>query len=100
MSLNVGQVLVVLALITFGIAALGWTYRRIDLVAIGLALWSLASLVSRVPLVFQHFVGPLGTVILILAFLSFVAAAVGWRYRKVNLIAAGLALWTLSAIVP
>jgi len=29
-----------------------------------------------------------------------VAAAVGWRYRKVNLIAAGLALWTLSAIVP
>ena len=62
MSLNVGQVLVVLALITFVIAALGWTYRRIDLVAIGLALWSLASLVSRVPLVFRHFVGPLGTV--------------------------------------
>jgi hypothetical protein len=36
----------------------------------------------------------------VLAFLAFVAAAAGWRYRKVNLIATGLALWTLSSLVP
>jgi len=41
----------------------------------------------------------LGTIILLLAFLAFVAAAVGWRYRKLNLIAIGLGLWTLSAVV-
>ena len=40
-----------------------------------------------------------GTIVLLLAFLAFVAAAVGWRYRKINLIAVGLALWVLSLII-
>jgi hypothetical protein len=34
----------------------------------------------------------------ILAFIAFVGAAVGYRYRKVNLIAVGLALWMLSLV--
>ena len=37
--------------------------------------------------------------ILIVAFIAFVAAAIGWRYRKLNLIAVGLALWMLSLVV-
>ena len=100
MSINFALLLVVLALVTFALAATGWKFRTVDLVAVGLALWSLASLINRASLVFQHFIGPLGTLILLLGFLAFVAAVIGWHYRRVNLIAAGLGLWTLSAIVP
>jgi hypothetical protein len=100
MSFNFALLLVVLAVITFALAAIGWKFRTFDLVAVGLALWSLSSLVNRISLVFQHFFGPLGAAILLLAFLAFVAAAIGWHYRKINLVAAGLALWTLSSFVP
>jgi len=93
MSLNLSVILVILALVAFVLAAIGWTYRKTDLIAVGLALWALSFLISR----FSHL--SLGTIILLLAFLAFVAAAVGWRYRKINLIAIGLALWTLSAVV-
>ncbi|TMF36069.1 MAG: hypothetical protein E6I30_04555 [Chloroflexi bacterium] len=93
MSLNLSVILVLLALVAFVLAAIGWTYRKTDLIAVGLALWSLSFLISRL----SHL--SLGTIILLLAFLAFVAAAVGWRYRKINLIAIGLALWTLSAVV-
>ena len=41
----------------------------------------------------------LSTILLILAFIAFVAAAVGWGYKKTNLLAIGLALWVLSIIV-
>jgi hypothetical protein len=41
----------------------------------------------------------LSTILLILAFIAFVLAAVGWSYRKTNLIAVGLALWVLSLLV-
>jgi uncharacterized Tic20 family protein len=94
MSLNLSVLLVILALVAFVLAAIGWTYRKTDLIAIGLALWSLSFLVNRLSNL------SLSTVILVLAFLAFVAAAAGWRYRKINLIAIGLALWALSAIVP
>jgi uncharacterized Tic20 family protein len=94
MSLNLSVLLVILALVAFVLAAIGWTYRKVDLIAIGLALWSLSFLISRL----SHL--SLSTVILVLAFLAFVAAAAGWRYRKINLIATGLALWTLSAVIP
>ena len=92
MSLTV--ILEVLALIAFALAAIGWSYRKIDLIAIGLALWSLSLLLGRL----SHL--NLSTILLLLGFLAFVAAAVGWRYRKVNLIAIGLALWVLSLLVP
>ena len=92
MSLTV--ILEVLALIAFALAAIGWSYRKIDLIAIGLALWSLSLLLGRL----SHL--NLSTILLLLGFLAFVAAAVGWHYRKVNLIAIGLALWVLSLLVP
>ena len=41
----------------------------------------------------------LSSILLILAFIAFVAAAVGWGYKKTNLLAIGLALWVLSIIV-
>ena len=92
MSLTV--ILEVLALIAFALAAIGWSYRKIDLIAIGLALWSLSLLLGRL----SHL--NLSAILLLLGFLAFVAAAVGWRYRKGNLIAIGLALWVLSLLVP
>lgn len=91
--MSIGLLLVILALIAFILAAIGWTWRKTDLIAVGLALWSLSILIPRL----SHL--SLGTVILLLAFLAFVAAVVGWRYRKVNLIAIGLALWTLTYVV-
>jgi hypothetical protein len=39
------------------------------------------------------------TILMLLAFIAFVAAAVGYRYRKVNLIAVGLAIWMLSLVL-
>jgi hypothetical protein len=92
--LNLSVLLVILALIAFALAAIGWTYRKTDLIAVGLALWSLSFLIARL----SHL--GISTVVLLLAFLAFVAAAVGWRYRKINLIAVGLALWALSQIIP
>ena len=87
-------ILEILALVAFALAAIGWSYRKIDLIAVGLALWSLSLLIGRL----SHL--NLSAIILLLAFLAFVASAVGWRYRKLNLIAIGLALWVLSLVVP
>lgn len=41
----------------------------------------------------------LSTLLLILAFIAFVLAAIGWGYKKTNLIGAGLALWVLSSLI-
>ena len=41
----------------------------------------------------------LDLLLLVVAFLCFVGAAVGVNARKVNLVAAGLAVWVLSLIV-
>jgi hypothetical protein len=93
MSLSLNTILLVLALIAFILAAIGFTWRKTEWIAIGLALWSLYALLPRL----SNLTIP--TLILLLAFLAFVAAAVGWRYRKINLIAVGLALWVLSLIL-
>jgi hypothetical protein len=85
--------LLVVALIAFVIAAIGWTWRKTDLIAIGLALWALADLIGRLSNL------TINTLLVLLAFIAFVAAAIGWRYRKINLIAVGLALWMLSMIL-
>ncbi len=87
-------VLLILALIAFVIAATGLTYKKTDLIAIGLALWSLSDLLVRLSSSVR-----ISTIVLIFAFIAFVAAAIGWRYRKVNLIAVGLALWMLSLVM-
>ena len=93
MSLTLNSVLLILALIAFVLAAIGFTWRKTEWIAIGLALWSLHDLLPRLSSL------NIPTIILLLAFLAFVAAAVGWRYRKINLIAVGLALWVLSLIL-
>src|SRR6266581_6596967 len=95
MNFSLSVILEVLALIAFVLAAIGWTYRKTDLIAVGLALWSLAVLIPKL--------GSgnitVSTIVLLLAFVAFVAAAIGWRYRKVNLIAVGLALWMVSLLI-
>jgi hypothetical protein len=92
--MSFSTLLEIVALIVFILAATGFSYRKTDLIAIGLALWSLAELITRLSAI------RISTVVLILAFVAFVAAAVGWRYRKINLIAVGLALWVLSLVLP
>lgn len=87
-------ILLILALVAFLIAAVGFTYKKTDLIAIGLALWSLSELLTRLSTTVE-----LSTIILILAFIAFVAAAVGWRYRKVNMIAVGLVLWMIALLI-
>jgi len=83
----------ILALIAFVLAATGWSFRKTDLIAVGLALWSLAVLIPRLNGI------TVSTVVLLLAFVTFVVAAIGWRYRKINLIAVGLALWMVSLLL-
>jgi len=107
-------ILILLALVAFVLAAAGWSYKKTDLIAIGLAFWSLSQLLDKIAhlnlsaliliVAFIAFVGAaIGwryrKLILIVAFIAFVAAAIGWRYRKLNLIAVGLALWMLSLVV-
>ncbi len=92
--MSLSAILFILAFIAFVLAATGWTYRKTDLIAVGLALWSLGDLIPRLSSL------TLSTILVLLAFLAFVAAAVGWRYRKINLIAVGLALWVLTLVLP
>lgn len=94
MSLSLNTILLVLALIAFILAAIGFSrWRKTEWIAVGLALWSLHDLLSRLSSL------TIPTIVLLLAFLAFLAAAVGWKYRKINLIAVGLALWVLSLIL-
>jgi hypothetical protein len=83
----------ILALVAFVVAATGFTYRKSDLIGVGLALWSLAELITRLSAI------TFSTLLLLLAFIAFVGAAVGWRYRKLSLVAIGLALWMLSLLI-
>jgi|SRR5579859_7805750 len=92
--MSFSTILEILALVAFVLAATGWSYRKTDLIAIGLALWSLAVLIPRLTSV------TISVIVLLLAFVAFVAAAIGWRYRKINLIAVGLALWVASILLP
>jgi hypothetical protein len=91
--MNITTLLLIVALIAFAVAAVGITYKKIDLIAIGLAAWALSGLIP-------HFSSlSLSTILLILAVVAFVLAAIGWRYRKIGLVAVGLALWMLSLLV-
>jgi hypothetical protein len=92
--MNLTEILEIVALVVFVVAAVGWSYKKTDLVAVGLAVWVLALLLGRL----SHI--NLSTIVLILAFVAFVLAAIGWRYKKVGLIAAGLGLWVLSIVLP
>ncbi|HEV2217740.1 MAG TPA: hypothetical protein VGV88_09210 [Candidatus Dormibacteraeota bacterium] len=41
----------------------------------------------------------MSTLVLILAFIVFVLAAIGWKWRKTDLIAVGLALLVLAQLI-
>ncbi|HEY0829680.1 MAG TPA: hypothetical protein VGE99_00975 [Candidatus Dormibacteraeota bacterium] len=92
--MSLSTLLLIIALVVFVVAAVGWTWKKTDLIAIGLALWVLSEFVGH------SLTLNLGTILLILAFIAFVLAAIGWKYRKIGLIAVGLALWMASIVVP
>ncbi len=92
--MSIETLLLVLALIAFALAAIGFTFRKMEFIAIGLALWLLSLLIPHLSNLLS-----INTILLLLSFIAFVAAAVGWRYRKVNLIAIGLGLYVLSLLV-
>ena len=88
------ELLQIIALIVFVVAAIGLSYKKTDLIAVGLALWSLSEVIGRLSSL------SLSTILLILAFIAFVLAAIGWKYRKIGMIAVGLALWMASIVIP
>ena len=92
--MSFSELLLIIALVVFLVAAIGWSWKKTDLIAIGLALWSLSELITRLSSI------TLSTILLILAFVAFVLAAIGWKYKKVGLIALGLALWVASIVIP
>lgn len=93
--MSFSELLQIIALIVFVVAAIGLTYKKSDFVAAGLALWVLSELVARG-------LGSLslGLILLILAFIVFVLAAIGWGYKKIGMIAVGLALWAAAIVIP
>ena len=93
--MNFAELLQIVALIVFAVAAIGISYKKSDLISGGLALWVLSWLVDGR---LNHL--NLGTILLLLAFIVFVLAAIGWGYKKVGLIAVGLALWAAAIVVP
>ena len=91
--MSIENILLIIAFIAFVLAAVGWGFKKVDLIAIGLAAW-----------VLSFFIGNLGHLSLpiileILAFIAFVLAAIGWKYKKVGLIGVGLALWVGASLV-
>jgi len=93
--MSISELLQIIALIVFVVAAVGWSWKKVDLIAIGLALWVLSKLIASG-------LGSLsiGLILLILAFVAFVLAAIGWKYKKIGLLAVGFALWAASVVVP
>src|SRR6202171_1852012 len=93
--MSLSELLLIIALVVLVVAAIGFSYKKTNLIAAGLALWVLADLISRG-------LGSLslGLILLILAFIAFVLAAIGWGWRKVELTAFGLALWLASIVLP
>ncbi len=88
------ELLLIIAFVVFVVAAIGLSYKKTDLIAVGLALWSLAALIPRLSSITPS------TLLLILAFVAFVLASIGWKYKKIGMIAVGLALWMASIVIP
>jgi len=93
--MSFSELLLIIALILFVVAAIGISYKKTDLISAGLAVWVLSWLIDGR---LNHL--NLGTILLLLAFIVFVLAAIGWGYKKIGLIAVGLALWMASIVLP
>jgi hypothetical protein len=94
--MSLSTILLVIAFIAFVLASIGWGIKKVDLIAIGLALWVLSTFIGDL----SHLHLNLELILVILAFVAFVLAAIGWKYKKVGLIGVGLALWVASILVP
>ena len=92
--MNLSELLLIIALVVLVVAAIGWSWKKTNLIAVGLALWVLADLIGRLSSL------SLSTILLILAFIAFVLGAIGYGYKKVEMIAVGLALWLASIVLP
>jgi hypothetical protein len=92
--MNLPDILLIVAFIAFVLAAIGFGFKKVDLIAIGLAAWSLSLFITHLSSL------SLSRILLILAFVAFVLAAIGWKYKKIGLIGVGLALWMASLLVP
>lgn len=91
--MSIQHILLIIAFIAFVLAAIGWGYKKVDLIAIGLAAWVLSFFIGNLghlslPIIFE-----------ILAFIAFVLAAIGWKYKKIGLIGVGLALWVAASLI-
>jgi hypothetical protein len=91
--MSLTTILLIIAFIAFVLAAIGWGYKKLDLIAIGLALWVLSTFIGHLSSL------SLSIILLILAFIAFVLAAIGWGYKKVGLIGVGLALWMAAYLI-
>ena len=93
--MSFSELLLIIALVAFVVAAIGLSFgKKVDLIAVGLALWVLSTFISDL----GHL--SLSIILLILAFIAFVLAAIGWKYRKIGMIAVGLALWMAALVIP
>jgi hypothetical protein len=79
--MTISTLLLIIALVVFVVAAIGWTYKKVDLIAIGLALFVLAGFIQDL----GHLT--LSVILMILAFIAFVLAV-------------GLALWVAAVLAP
>jgi hypothetical protein len=91
--MSISTILLILAFIAFVLAAIGFSFRKVEFIAIGLALWVLSLFIGHLESL------TLSLILLILAFIAFVLAAIGWGYKKVGLIGVGLALWVASYLI-
>jgi len=91
--MSITTILLLVAFIAFVLAAIGFGFKKVDLIAIGLAAWSLSTFVEHL----SNFT--LARILVILAFIAFVLAAIGWKYKKIGLIGVGLALWMASFLI-
>lgn len=91
--MSIENILQIIAFIAFVLAAIGFGFKKVDLIAIGLAAWVLSFFIGDL----GHFSLPI--IFEILAFIAFVLAAIGWKYKKIGLIGVGLALWVGASLI-
>ena len=91
--MSIENILLIIAFVAFVLAAIGWGFKKVDLIAIGLAAWVLSTFIGELSNL------KLSIIFRILAFIAFVLAAIGWKYKKVGLIGVGLALWMASLLI-
>jgi hypothetical protein len=91
--MSITNILLIIAFIAFVLAAIGFSFKKVEFIAIGLAAWVLSLFITHLSSL------SLSLILLILAFIAFVLAAIGWGYKKVGLIGVGLALWVASYLI-